>query len=373
MKTYQLQSMFLALSFAFNLTCGLALANSPASDTKPKSNNCKFKLKPLSGTWDSGRKSQSINKSSDENYSTVNDRPVLKTEQAAPLKFKEAVFNKQNSNRQALQGNTQKVLLETGISVNVPKTPEDVAKYLAKMRIIIDNYDRVVAGTLMGSTGLNVDAGSINVSKDRTQLLVSQICSIVPPAELKAEHNQLASTLLTVGNFLATGADGSFASLMAAPKVMADVHNTMENYHSGVKDVIAAYGLNAQLDPFAGESPEMKEKFANSVDQFKTNKFNSLQNQFAKNQATSGSTSTNAGTSTFFSPSLGASSFSSNSNGFSSGGLGLNSSDSSSSGLTSLFNNLTGGNSGNLNQLGNIITPEKMQELGKIMQDLGNQ
>lgn len=157
----------------------------------------------------------------------------------------------------------------------VPKTPEEISDYLLKMRRIIDRYDSTVAGTLLGSGGINSDASSINSGVSETQRLVMDINMTIPPAELKMTHGRLASTLNEVNTFLSRGAADP-ASLMAATSLCGKVHSTLEGYHSGVLQVMAKNNISAALDPFAGESQDMISKFAGGLEAFKNNKINQL-------------------------------------------------------------------------------------------------
>jgi hypothetical protein len=166
---------------------------------------------------------------------------------------------------------------EATVSVQsaVPKTPEEISDYLRKMRKIIDRYDSTVANTLLGSGGIRSDASSISSGVSETQRLVSDINLTIPPAELKLTHARLASTLNEVNNFISRGAADP-ASLMAATSLCGKVHSTLEGYHSGVLQVMAKNNISAALDPFAGESQDMINKFAGGMEAFKNNKINEL-------------------------------------------------------------------------------------------------
>ncbi len=255
------------------------------------------------------------------------------------------------------------------INFNAPRTPDEVTKYLIKMRKIIDQYDKVVVGILMGSSGLNTDQNSIGQAKDQTMVLSGQINAIVPPAQVKTAHGQLANTLNAVAAFLTTGADGTPASLLAAMSLSSQVHSTLESYHNGVLQVIASYNLSSSLDPFGGENQEAKSRFASGLNDFKTSKINSLQKQFASpgNSTQSGSSwGGSAGLPAAGSSDSGLGALNSllgqMGGGQLNGLLGQPGTSSGASGLDSFFGQP--GGSGN---------SQTLQDLGRIMQELQNQ
>lgn len=176
-------------------------------------------------------------------------------------------------------GSKSPLLLTGGVEENVPRTPDDVAKYLRRMKEIINQYDRVVASTLLGSTGLNTDQASIDVARQETQQLISRIRATIPPADLKETHGRLADTMSAVGSFLSMGGGGGFDVLTKCMALTGEVHTTMDDYHRGVTACISHYGLAASLDPFSDEDPALKSKFAQQSQQFQNQRMGELQGQ----------------------------------------------------------------------------------------------
>lgn len=158
-------------------------------------------------------------------------------------------------------------VLQGGVEEKVPKTPEDVAKYLEKMKSIMNQYEEVATTTLMGSSGLRTDLASIETAKQHTFNLIKQINATVPPAELKDAHMQLAKTMGNVGEVLGGGID-SFAGLGKAFSLVSEIHSTMNRYHDGVSNCIAYYKLSPSLDPFGDSPNEAQKRFLDSAAQF---------------------------------------------------------------------------------------------------------
>lgn len=173
-------------------------------------------------------------------------------------------------------GSKGSFVLTGGVEENVPRTPDDVAKYLRRMKVIINQYDRVATSTLMGASGANTDPASMSAAREQTLQFISQIRSTIPPADLKEAHGRLASTMADVSSLL----DGSSSGLVGMGKGLAlvsEVHNTMDGYHDGVRRCISSYGLPANLDPFSDEDAGQKARFAGQVEQYKAERTDQLQ------------------------------------------------------------------------------------------------
>lgn len=166
--------------------------------------------------------------------------------------------------------------LTGGVSVDVPRTPEAVARYLAHMRQIMQNYNRVAVAALFRGNAKDPSLDTIGEVSSHTSYMIRQIRAIVPPAELKAEHNELASTLYYFGQLtenpssvLGSGLEG-FTKLYP---MMGRLSTTLNYYHKGVVRVIAQYRLNPNLDPFGDEDEEVKQRLSGTVDSMTGNLF----------------------------------------------------------------------------------------------------
>jgi len=163
--------------------------------------------------------------------------------------------------------------LQGSVTVNVPKTPEDVAKYLAKMRVIIDRYDKVAVATLLSNGSPHVDPTRVGEARNQTIDMIQTIRAITPPAELKNRHYQLADTLAEVGDFMANPGQaegGGLAALAQLGPMMQRLHSTIDGYHTGVRNCMAYYSLGPEHDPFAGESEEDKENVTSALQELQS-------------------------------------------------------------------------------------------------------
>ena len=157
--------------------------------------------------------------------------------------------------------------LEGGVSMDVPRTPEEVAGYLQKMRSIMENYQNVAMQSLMGN-GNRVNLAGVGNAANQTQALIQQINQITPPTELKREHTQLAAMLGTVGNYLANPSQAGgnpMQAMMVVGPLIQRVLASMEDYHAGVKDVMAYYQLGQEYDPMGGGTDEQKQNTAGAL------------------------------------------------------------------------------------------------------------
>ncbi|MBY0357634.1 MAG: hypothetical protein K2W82_06500 [Candidatus Obscuribacterales bacterium] len=173
-------------------------------------------------------------------------------------------------------GSNRPLVLMGGVEENVPKTPEDVSKYLRRMKEIINQYDRLVASTLLNGSTLNVNPESIEIARQQTQQLISQIRSTIPPVDLKESHGKLADTMGNVSRLLDGGSGGGLGTLAQSMAVAQEVPSTMNTYHQAVMQCIAFYGLSPTLDPFSDEDPAMKARFAEQTERFKQQRINEL-------------------------------------------------------------------------------------------------
>lgn len=229
-------------------------------------------------------------------------------------------------------------VLQGGVQENVPKTPQEVENYFARMKRIITEYNQVAASILLGSGGLNTDPASIEAARVQTLALVARIRNIVPPEELKTTHATLATAMGDVGDFLATG---SQAGLMALPRAMGligSLQSSMDRYHSGVMQCINNYQLELSCDPFSGEDGATKQRLNDGIAKFQQQKINELQST-QQSPSSGGDMIFGSGSG------LGGSLFGGNDSGGSSGGLG---------GLGSLFGGGTG-NGGGMPDIGGLL------------------
>ncbi|MBX9771970.1 MAG: hypothetical protein K2X29_11390 [Candidatus Obscuribacterales bacterium] len=159
--------------------------------------------------------------------------------------------------------------LTGGISVDVPRTPETVAKYLARMKKIIQDYNRVALAALSRGNSKDPSLDSLGEVTGHTVYMIRHIRAIVPPAEMKAEHNDLANTLYYFGQLaenpnsvLGSGLEG-FTKLYP---MLGRLSATLTNYHRGVNRVIASYKLSPSLDPFGDEDEDAKRRLSGTID-----------------------------------------------------------------------------------------------------------
>lgn len=174
-----------------------------------------------------------------------------------------------------------KAPLEGGVSVDVPRTPEDVARYLKLMKFVITDYETVAVQTLMpaGVAGPKVDSQRVHAARDQSLEVIRRIRSITPPRELTDAHNALATTMSEIGSFMENphGAGTGLEALARVGPLTGRLHQTISRYHGGVKNCIAYYQLDPSLDPFSNESQETKEQLSGLLDSMKSSLFNPRQ------------------------------------------------------------------------------------------------
>lgn len=167
--------------------------------------------------------------------------------------------------------------LQGGVSMDAPHTPEQVTKYLLTMRGIIHDYEQIAVSSLLGADGgVRMDAGSISAVQNHTLSMIQQIRATVPPYELKNKHNELASTLAYVSPYIENPfqAGSGIEALSQLAPVLSRLHDTLERYHSGVRNCMAYYNLDPKLDPFYGESEDAKQRLNAALTQTKSNLLN---------------------------------------------------------------------------------------------------
>jgi hypothetical protein len=98
---------------------------------------------------------------------------------------------------------TSTTTLKGDVSMNVPRTPDEVAEYLKRMREILKNYESAAMSDLFqGTSRVNLKNVNIGCVQGETMDMISEIKSITPPAELKSEHYQLAGALSAIRNLV---------------------------------------------------------------------------------------------------------------------------------------------------------------------------
>ncbi len=189
----------------------------------------------------------------------------------------QATFVAPESNRGARPAYRLKAPLEGGVVMNVPKTPEDVAAYLQHMRTIIHDYEKVAVDTLLGGGTLNINPATIETSRGHSLEVIQRIRVTTPPAELTVAHNQLAETMVAVGEFLERpggAAGGGLTALTQLQPLLSRLHGSLNRYHSGVRNCIAFYGLSPDLDPFNGEDEDAKQRLSGALSGMKNSLIN---------------------------------------------------------------------------------------------------
>lgn len=193
---------------------------------------------------------------------------------------------------QAGQGASSPLMLRGEVSTSVPKTPDDVASYLRKMRALIKNYQAAAMSDIFHG-GTKADMANMDVGQlqGETTAMIGSIMAIVPPAELKSEHEGLAEALSAVRTLLVPQGGGGFNPLSVLDRmgpVMSYCNRAMTRYHEGVLNVISQYGLSNSLDPLGDERQ--------SDNQLLENAFADLSNQLlSKEKAAYGQQSSGDG------------------------------------------------------------------------------
>ncbi len=167
--------------------------------------------------------------------------------------------------------------LQGGVSMDAPHTSEQVTKYLQTMRGIIHDYEEIAVSSLLSADGgVRMDADSIGAVQNHTLSMIEHIRSTVPPYELKNKHNELASTLAYVSPYIENPfqAGSGIEALSQLAPVLSRLHDTLERYHSGVRNCMAFYNLDPKLDPFYGESEDAKQRLNAALNQTKSNLLN---------------------------------------------------------------------------------------------------
>jgi hypothetical protein len=151
-----------------------------------------------------------------------------------------------------------KMPLQGGVVENVPYTPEGVTKYLIKMRAILQRYRTLAIQQILGEGGLLGAAQNVESLRQETLAMINRIRTTIPPNDLKREHNELASTLGIVSEYVHNPslAGHGFDAINNVAPVLEQLNTTLSRYHAGVKECIAYYDLSSDLDPFGGENQD---------------------------------------------------------------------------------------------------------------------
>lgn len=161
------------------------------------------------------------------------------------------------------------VPLKGEVSENVPKTPEEVGKYLLKMRAVLDEYQELVASTLIGS-GASINTESVGSARDQFIDMIKTIRSISPPAQLHNRHYQLASTLANVETVIANPSaayGNAFVALQQLGPLVNQMQETLNRYHTGVKNCMAYYHLGPEYDPLGGNHSATQSRLGSAFNQ----------------------------------------------------------------------------------------------------------
>ncbi len=166
-----------------------------------------------------------------------------------------------------------KVPLTGVVTENVPKTPEEVGRYLMQMRNILDRYQELVVNTLLGTSGTKVKPNAVGAARDQLVAMIRTIHAITPPAQLKARHDQLATMLAEVDRILQNpgGAFGNvFVALEQLGPLVNRVRDTLASYHVGVKNCLSYYHLGPEYDPFAGNHDQSTSRLGAAFNNMQT-------------------------------------------------------------------------------------------------------
>lgn len=154
--------------------------------------------------------------------------------------------------------------LTGGISMDVPRTPDAVARYLARMRHIIQTYPHLA---LVAFSSGNSQSSTTEVKTNMIQM-IREIRAIVPPAEMKREHNDLAASFYyfeqlaeNPGDLRGSGMEG-FSRIYP---MLGRLSASLSSYHNGVRRVISAYKLDPNLDPFGGDDRATTQRMSGQV------------------------------------------------------------------------------------------------------------
>lgn len=159
--------------------------------------------------------------------------------------------------------------LKGEVSENVPKTPEEVGKYLLKMRAVLDEYQELVANTLIGS-GASINTESVGSARDQFVDMIKTIRSITPPEQLHNRHFQLAFTLAKVETVISNPSaayGNAFVALQQLGPLVNQMQETLNSYHTGVKNCMAYYHLGPEYDPLGGNHAATQSRLGSAFNQ----------------------------------------------------------------------------------------------------------
>lgn len=240
------------------------------------------------------------------------------------------------------------VTVKGGVSTNAPRTADDVADYLRRMKELLAYYQSSAISDIFHG-GTTVDMKTVNVSQvqGETRDMIDQIRSIVPPAELRVQHEQLATALSSIRNLLAPSRENPLAELGRIGPAIKYLNRTLESYHQGVLAVIAQYQLPSSLDPVGNDNP--------ATDRMLQNAYSTLSSQLISSQTAAAGNGSGGGQAGGLSGMLGGSgsSFAGNTAG-ADGASSLAGLLGSSGGMGGL-SKLLGGSGGNLQNLSKMM------------------
>ncbi len=172
------------------------------------------------------------------------------------------------------------VTVKGAVSANVPKTADDVADYLRRMKELLANYQSsAISDIFHGGTTVNMKNVNVGQVQSETIDMIDQIRAVIPPAELRVQHEQLATALSSIRNLLAPSRENPLAELSRIAPAMKYLNRTMESYHQGVLAIIAQYQLPSSLDPIGNDNP--------ATDRMLQNAYSSLSSQLISSQSAS--------------------------------------------------------------------------------------
>lgn len=303
-------------------------------------------------------------------------RPRLQMERPIPDTFSRRTPVIQHSlfGSDSLLDNSQPLMTKS-TSVPLPATPEapksadDIAAYLRKMRTLLQNYEST-AMTDIFHGGNKVNMQSVNPDQVRgdTEGMISDIRSIVPPKVLAPQHYKLANALSAIRNLLAPNRDNPLAEIGKINPAMSYLNQTLQTYHAGVKNVIAQYGLPSSLDPLGNENNPQAQAMLSGAFSDLSQQLMQKESQMANGNSNSSQYSSFGSLGSGGSTAGGASSLA-GLLGSSGGGLqGLSSLMGGSGANTKALSGLLGNSGGNLQGLGSLLGGSGgLQGLTKMM------
>src|SRR5271154_5848031 len=183
------------------------------------------------------------------------ERPIQDTFSGKSPVIQHSLFGSDSMFNDGAAPPTQAMMVPQTNARSAPATPDDIAAYLRKMRGVLQNYQSTAMSDIFHG-GSKVNMQNVDPSQVRgdTEGMIDNIRSIVPPKVLASQHYKLADALSAIRNLLAPDRANPLAEISKITPAMTYLNRTMQNYHAGVKDVIAQYGLSESLDPLGNEN-----------------------------------------------------------------------------------------------------------------------